>query len=251
MRTAEKRLVKKLLGHISPESLSEDFGKTPDGWWRFTIGMGDAIAFAGAAVELSKKYGEIIIPCDPRYERSIASFYVNYPAIRVMDLEQAMISWCANPDQEISPGTRLILGKEFMAPGASKVDMYEYLYGTLDVPYEKRWDSCPIARASLRIEQRPCPEGKWIFIHDRPEYRINDAKFKCQIYRPFERVGESILAFRDLIENAAEVWAINSGPWWLTEHLNPKGELHACWDKRPYLPVWQEYKHRKPWIWHK
>ena len=69
--------------------------------------------------------------------------------------------------------------------------------------------------------------------------------------RPTWSIGHGLLAYCDLIKNAAEGHYINSALWWYAEHGETTGELYAHWYARPFLPIWQEYAHRKAWKFYK
>lgn len=229
---------------------SEDWAGIPKTWFRLCLGLGDAVAFSGALVWSLERYGPTIYPCQVEYFDSVKSFYVNHPQIRVVTLEECMKELAElEPDDEIPFGVRTVIAIEHTRPLHSKREMYEDIYRALNVPYSARWDHCPIKEASKSVVQRIIPEVPYAFLHFKKDNPLDRARIGegLEIAAPTHFEGESVLAYADAIERATEVHVINSVFWWLTEHLEPRGKLHAHWYARDFLPIWQEYRHRKNW----
>jgi hypothetical protein len=230
---------------------SEDFSKTTRDSMLLTIGIGDAFALSGAAVFMSRQ-SPIVYPCQTRYDRTIKSLFINHPDVRVVTLGEAQTIWKADPDSPTAGGTRLVLNEMNDRPIDMQVEMYQFIYEQSGVPYTERWDSCPISEAVKHVKQKPVPDGPYAFIHDKaPQHaidmnRVPWVKDMAQIYPTWE-VGESMLAFHDLIVNATECHVANSAFWWFVEHSRAKGKLFAHWYCRPYIAPWQMYSHRKNW----
>lgn len=229
---------------------SEDWSGIPKTWFRLCLGLGDAVAFSGALVWYAERNGPTIYPCQIEYIDSVRSFFIHHPEIKVVTLEDCMTELAKlEPDEEIPFGVRTVIAIEHTRPLHSRREMYEDIYRALNVPYSARWDCCPIAKAAKSVTQRVIPEVPYAFLHFKKSNPIDRARIGegLEIAAPTHYEGESVLAYADAIESAAEVHVINSVFWWLTEHLNPRGKLHAHWYARSYLSIWQNYLHRQDW----
>lgn len=217
---------------------------------RICLGLGDAIAFSGAAVWLAKQHGGLIFPCMAKYEVSVRSFFVNHPEIKVRVLDDSLRKKWQSADA--------INCIEETIPKDIDCDMYRWLYRKIGIPYEERWNSCPIPEACKQVSQLDI-RGNWIFVHDAfhddpPRDHMIDHKYlrACKHgeywHRPDPRYGGSVLKYAYWIMYADEVHVIDSAFFHLTEQLwTKKPFLHRYAKPKPFNPIWNEYQTRHSW----
>jgi hypothetical protein len=116
--------------------------------------------------------------------------------------------------------------------------------------YAERWNSSPVAKACEKVEQLPVPSGEYLFLHDDPNRKfLINRKFlpDLPIYRPSFVVGQSVLALKDVLENAVECHFMDSCMFHLAESLKPKGRLYLHRYPRPYNAFANNYKTAHRW----
>lgn len=130
------------------------------------------------------------------------------------------------------------------------LDQFERTYRNFGIPYRYRWDLCPVAEACKGVEQLEVPSEPYIFIHDDPArgFVIDRARLpEMPVYRTDSVRNESILSFKNVIENAAEVHVWDSSFFHLTEALNPKGKLYYHRYVSTYHKRYGDYKTIHKW----
>lgn len=217
------------------------------------MGIGDAAVFSGGVVARAQEMQGLMYPCKPIFLASVRSFFVNYPEIEVRDLNAVREEWNKGDSTGmIGPGTEFVLGKHSQTPRSMAMDMYDFIYQSLGLNYDDRWDKCPLPAAALQVTQRVLPGSDYIFVHDKPTHPLDKSRidWRGPIVTADHRIHESILAWADILKYAKEIHVINSVMFWLAEHLPTTGKLFAHWYARPFLPIWQNYKVRKDWTWY-
>lgn len=191
--------------------------------------LGDQIALSGAIVELMKRHGQIGVYCRPEYEVELKSFYYFHPEVYLFPRIR-------------NEGPTLLCGHHSTDGAREGEGFVQWFYRQLDVPYEKRWNSCPIGLVASRFpRKRRVPAGKYIFLHDDPSRGqvIDRSRLPkgVPVYSPTVPFTDSILQDVGLIENAAEVHCLHSSYYWLTESVCPKGRLFL-------------HRYLRPWSWY-
>lgn len=221
------------------------------------LGLGDAIALSGAAVALADTYGHVRFPCLARYWNSVQSIFINNPEVEVMVVPNmdAVVKMREHKGSIRAYEDEIPRDIDFF-----QMDHYRWIYEKLlFLPYDFRWNQCPIKLASRRVSQACFRDiEQYRFIHDDPErgfrIRMQDIKPLARTtvdaidrwHRPHD-LAMSILRYVDMIEYAAEVHVIDSAFFHLTESIQPKGKLFLHRYARPYYPVWNDYETRHAW----
>jgi hypothetical protein len=218
--------------------------KTLLSFWRTSTGIGDVIALAAAAVILAERNGGILLPVKLEYLASIKSIFVNHPEVEFIDAGL----FCKNPTPN-----NLFISKTDLWLRDTGIDQYQRIYQHFGIPYSERWDSSPVLKACEKVEQIPVPDvGPYKFMHDDQDrgYRIDLAKVQdgTPIYVPKVVEGRSILAYKDLLENATKIHVIDSSFYHLTEQLNPRGRLFFHrYARGNYQAMNNDYEMRHAW----
>lgn len=230
-----------------PDGAPVDYSVVNPPWLRFTMGTGDFIALAGAAVSMDR---ELVIPCQPKNILNVQSFFACHPKIKIVDVQQCQESFA------LEYGIRLVAAREVVTPRLSPVDMFTHVYKTLGIPFMDRWEKNPLSVASALVEQIKPPESQYVFMHEDVTrgFAINRKKIPIEhmrlpIVHPIQRPGQSILAYADILRNAAAVHVIDSSFWWMTEMVGGiRGLLYFHrYARRPHLSVWSDYPYRLIW----
>ncbi len=211
------------------------------------VGLGDAIVQAGLAVVLAKRYGKLAFPCYSLYLASVRSFFVNEPDIHVYPVEhQRAFDWGSPPAWayvkamadagiETTPEEHIPLG---VFRGALSTDFTKDFYAGANVPYDHRWQSCPIPEASKHVPQLAwtTPYADNVFLHDDPARGFRITRLNHGLtYRPESSESDtSILQYATLLQTAKTVAVIDSAFLWLADcfTLYGKSELH-CYSRWP------------------
>ena len=205
-------------------------------------GLGDFIALGGALVHLSRQYPALEVNHQPHYARTLGQIFKGHNITFVPP-----DPWNKRPDGEY-------VSIQPHAPFGNGTDHYTHIYrDMLGLDYSARWTLCPIKDNRFRTEQQlSIPPQPYAFIHDDVARRfvIMNSYISSGLYivHPVTPMFESILAYCDWIENAAEVHVMDSSFFHLTEQLDPKGKLFYHRYVRPYTPVWQDYATRHEWM---
>lgn len=194
-------------------------------------GMGDALAMGGLAVWLSKRHGEFVFPYQTENVVSVREIFWGYPDVTLMPLDEALQSvmnyskaiYREDPEELKVPA---YLARTFVHLETEyRKDSFQQAYEERGVPYVERWASSPVKMAASRVEQIPVPSAPYIFLHD-DRNRIMEIHKRLPgltIIRP--TFGKTVLAYKDLIEKAAQVHVIDSTFFHLAEQLMPRGQL--------------------------
>jgi len=222
---------------------SIEFGEIPmASWLRQSIGLGDTIALSGAAAVLSDREGGITLPVRPENMISVASIFADCHNIDLVDADEYL--------------KHVVQGNLLVEPGHiflrdTYLDQYQRIYKRFGIAYEHRWESSLVPAACEKVEQLPVPEGEYAFVHDDPrrKYLIDRDKITSglTVYEPEFVPGQSILAFRDIIENAVELDFMDSCLFNLAEQLEPRGKLFLHRYPRPFHRLANNYKTRHHW----
>jgi hypothetical protein len=226
------------------------------------LGLGDGILQTGAAVVLAERYGKIAFPCYERYRESIRSFFVNHPNISLYTLpHEEAYEWGSPPDwvwtQQIKKfemeGAPQLRAGNYAGLGIDQ-DFSQSFYQHLNVPYEARWDRCPLTEAWKRVDQlssdRWPARGRKIFLHDDParDYVIRKLVDRTQTFQPnFADWNQSILRYVGLILEADEIHVIDSAFFHLVNTFNPPGQLFLHQYPRWPRPIGFRYPTRLKW----
>jgi hypothetical protein len=224
------------------------------------IGHGDAIVQTGLARELVKMHGPIAFPSYEQYETSTKSFFVNDPDISVYTLpHQEDWDWGSPPEWAWAEAIKksgmdqntAIRAGVFAGIGIDW-DFTQSFYKHVNVPYNARWDSCPLPEAKEKTEQIPAvfPGNRKIFLHDDPfrGFLINRLVNRQECFLPsFDTWNQSILRYIDLIMAAEEIHVIDSAFFHLVNCFNPSAKLFLhCYCRWP-RPVSFRYLSRLSW----
>lgn len=220
---------------------------------RTHLGAGDGIIQSGMAVALldTLAIGEQLwFPCYPQYEATFKSIFVHHPRIRVFTVEERFGETWGSPKETTYDHAQLrcgcgINGEKLLRCGVYKdggcwEDFTKQFYAHAGIPYEARWDRCPVAEAARSFNAAQAnrinfvwPAGKRrIFVHDDPRRsyriwkRVQTSEQRC-IFKPHpDHVTISILAYVPLIESADEIHVIDSAFFHLIDSVAPLGAVY-------------------------
>jgi hypothetical protein len=202
-------------------------------------GLGDTIIFAGAAVYLAEKHGGLRFVCLREHFESVSSFFLG-TQIEVIIHENIDIQKEILEDIIVTGG---------MIPVTAERSWAEEFYRQMDLPYEIRWDYCPIAKAVKFVPQYDWPKDV-SFAHDDPNRGMQIQKFHKYPVKlgRVQNEGGSILQYARAIETAPQVHVIDSCFYHLIECLDPSGELYYHKYAKMFIPGWNNVPTRKPWL---
>jgi hypothetical protein len=132
-------------------------------------------------------------------------------------------------------------------------DFSQSFYKHLGVPYEARWERCPLLEAWKSVEQLPLrwPAGSQkTFLHDDPArgYVIRKLVDRAQTFQPdFSDWNQSILRYVDLLLDADEIHVIDSVFFHLANTFAPRGKLFLHQYPRWPRPISFRYPSRLNW----
>jgi hypothetical protein len=215
------------------------------------MGVGDAINLSGAAVHLSKRDGPITWHAFEENELSTKSIFAPVPEIKVVGIPPW---WIFNPISHVVTPHTLLINEDVEIPKKCDVDLFEHIYRTHGIPYEVRWDLCPVLEASKLVPQLTVPKSPYCFIHESDRGDILPIRKKTlpeylPWYRPDPGLGWSILAYVDVLQSAQEIHVTDSAFFHLTESVNPVGSLFLHnYARKTYIDGWNTYKTRHKWL---
>lgn len=218
---------------------------------RTHLGAGDGIIQSGMAVALLDRLQEgeeLWFPCYPQYEATFKSIFADYPQIRVFTVEQRFGEDWGSPKETTYEQAQLkygVNGEKLLRCGVYKdggcwEDFTKQFYHHARVPYEARWNQCPVAEAAKSFNALEAnriefvwPSGKRrIFVHDDPRRnfriwkRVKSSEETC-IFKPSpDNVTISMLAYVPIIESAEEIHVIDSAFFHLIDSVAPVGRLY-------------------------
>lgn len=238
------------------EQEKESLVTSPDMWHkidgdpylRMSMGIGDAINLSGAAIYLAKRDGPIVWHAWEGHEKTIRSIFALNPEISVV----AVPNWDVYPFVDTEPCHSLLVNREVVGPSQSRVDLFEHIYASHDIPYRVRWDVCPVEEASRLVSQDSMPKEKqYCFVHEYPEYgrSIDRSLLPKDLpwYGHDRKLDMSILAYVDTLKAATEIHAIDSSFFHLVESIETKARLFLHRYAKEHMPVWNNYRTRHKW----
>jgi hypothetical protein len=173
----------------------------------------------------------------PRYEKTIRSLFATAPVeVLIVSLEE--IPGLLNEIREEDLIRVNTCGLDECPPRLQEESWATWMYRQLQIPFEARWQSCPIEEASKLVEQVEWPPGIPL-LHDDRERGFEIRKFPYYPFR-FQRIennGGSILQYAQAIREAPEIHCIDSAFMHLVESLRPSGKLYWHRYARFYLPI--------------
>lgn len=209
------------------------------------LGLGDSVICAGMAVELAKEHGGLKIPAKTENMRSVQSFFHHHPEIEVVQAG-------------FTPSDAINIGHYSGKPPEKGERFDQWLYRTSGVPFEKRWDSCPIAKAADQYHRKDMDmfeAADVVFIHDDKDRdfsidwdRINfPEQFIPVTPRPTPD-GASILWFYDFLLMAKQIHVIDSCFLHLVESLPVQADLFLHrYARKAHMTALDEPILRKNW----
>jgi hypothetical protein len=212
-------------------------------------GLGDHILLSGAVILLAEKHGGLRIYCYRPYYVSVRSFYINHPLVQVVPFDNPPgATWGIPPEHLFAPINGEIIRSGAYAPGFGPrpgVSFPEVFYEQLGIPYEERWNSCPIEEAAKEFtnEQLSCE----VFVHDDAQRGFNITRIiSDDVYRPF---GEpTLLRYVHPIRTAKVIHVIDSGFYHLIESLSGiAATLYLHQYAKYFLGDWTTYPRRHHW----
>ncbi len=217
-----------------------------DPYQRVSMGIGDAINLSGAAIYLGRRDGTFTWNCFEERSKSIRSIFAKSPEVSVVTM----------PDWAISllfPSCHsLLINREVSSPIESKIDLFEHIYESHGIPYEVRWDLCPVAEAAKIVPQDPIPCDRYCFVHECPElgYLVDRSLLPKDLpwFGPNPGLEMSILAYVELLQSASEIHVIDSSFMHLVESIEVKAPLFLHnYAKKTYVAGWNDYRMRHAW----
>lgn len=215
--------------------------------------IGDTLVLAGGVVALSKKLGEPLrFLCNKAYYPSVSTFFLGTD-IEVITLEDIVK---VKEVTDILDGTGdfnnfIVSGKHvsYDYPLNPAKPWMEWIYEPLGIPFEERWNSCPIREAAKQVKQILWPEG-FAFVHEDSKRGMEILSFPKEVLikKVEPEMDISILAYVEAIENAPQVHVIDSCFFHLVECLEPKGELYLHRYAKEYTPGWDDGLRKHDWI---
>ena len=202
-------------------------------------GMGDTILLSGAIVELAKTF-KMIVPCKGIYIPSTESIFADYDNICV-----AHIGGYGDIANMID---KMPCIKAGMHSGIPCLEPFpEWMYKTINIDLNKRWENCPVGKASLKVEQLPVPEKPYAFVAKMGNF--GGAGNQLRVWEGIRQVEpeldftKSILRYCDIIRNADEIHVIDSAFFHLTESLDVTGKCFYHHYARPGSTHYKRTKH--------
>lgn len=189
------------------------------------LGLGDTIVCAAIIAKLATENEVVEIPCWKHNEVSVSSFFVNYPNVKVVVLDNFV-----GVDSEWAMLCDLRLGHyNHNLPQLPNEDFVQWFYRQAGIDISEKEKCCPIFEASKIIEQ---PILGWdkiceipIIIHDDPKrnFNINTENLKTQQLRPYP-ANKSILQWANWLNKTTEIHCIDSSFLHLVECLPTTGK---------------------------
>jgi hypothetical protein len=195
---------------------------------RMHLATGDTIVQSGLIVELHKKFGALAVPTYPKNAVFVQSLFRDYPEISTYSIPESW-PWGAPLGLIYDEAMRkagLDKGKEIRlgSYGGEGVGT-KSTYLQAGVPYEKRWDSCPIEEAAKKVEQIEWPNNNRIFLHDDPARNFVITKWIDRSTAFFPSWASNILSYVNILKTAEEIHVIDSAFFCLVEQLEVEARL--------------------------
>lgn len=228
-------------------------------WGAF--GLGDHIVLNGLTRYLLDKYRICIIPTISHNYYSVRAMYSdekrilvkNYPSFRWFEFVSGHLKILRRQGVENLPLG--ILGKDFLVQQNVRLD--ELFYMQAQVPFDVRWTHFYAPRNIQReiqlFDQFQLIKNEYIFLHeDRDRNFLIDRDSiprGIRIFEPKKTRGVSILDYRYIIENSAEIHCIESSFSAFIENLGLPNVKFAHRYSRPEASndYRYEYTYRGNW----
>lgn len=206
------------------------------------LGLGDHIICNGLVREYAKKYTKLQLFCKPHNAKSVADMYSDLNLELIVggdDDARSFIS--ANPDKEY-----LLVGFDRL----NNTEPFDYqFYKLAGLDFEKRWDSFiipPSKKEESLVELFDLDSG-FSVVHDDYRYRIDWTKIPTPSIPIHEIEGYSLMNWRKVIQNAAEVHVIDSSVMFLVDSLPDNGQKLFIHRYARENPFWQLPTLKRNW----
>jgi len=217
-------------------------------------GLGDLYVLLGAMVYLAKKHGGLRIPALPQYIRIVRKCLIFHPEIVPFEIlnDAAMLKEYRDAKHVIRCHWTSIAQSEKDTHKGISWDHWQYK--VLGVPFDERWNSCPLEKAAS-IETQIIFPGPYYLVHEDPERGFPI------LYPPWHPVittrrvatyGKySPLSWCEAIRQAKELHFIDSSMWHLAESITIRSNipqpkyLHRY--VRPFHSTWHAIETRYHW----
>jgi len=215
-------------------------------------GLGDMYVLSGAIVYLARKHGGLRIPALPQYRRTLHQCFINHPEVEIFTIlnDATML-------KEYRDAGNCIRCHWTKYDEPSGLGWDVWLYERLGVPFEERWNSCPLEAAAAQQSQIIFA-GPFYLIHEDPERGFPMPYVPWHPVISTRRIGmygrHSPLAWCDAIRMAKELHFFDSSMWHLAESLTIPSRGTATQAKyihrymRPWHRTWHAIQTRHYWI---
>jgi hypothetical protein len=175
-----------------------------------------------------------------KYYMESVSFMYN----DVLNLEYECVNYNQNLNmlyKDYKPKADIIIGYEYLYNFDRKNERFdEIFYKQFNFPFNNRWDAFVVKRNKNRelqlFKQYNVEENSYIFLHDKPPYKINQSGLKTNtVVMPITGLTNNIFDYCYLIENASEIHCIDSSFKNLVDSLNINGKpLYYHLNRHPH-----------------
>lgn len=205
------------------------------------LGLGDAIACAAIVAKLAESGEQIAIPCFDKNEVSVKSFFVNQPNVTIRKESDKVQLPNSENDKVLSLG---FYNKEITQLPEEDFVQWFYRQAGMDISEKEKY--CPIKKASENQPQYSVKATDFMFLHDDKNrgFIIDRSKVKKDTLVTPSAIGQSILAYSDIISSANTLHCIDSSFIHLAEALGAKGERFYHKYARPNST---EFKYLRQW----
>lgn len=200
------------------------------------LGLGDQIICNGLVRNLSKNNSFDLV-CDPRNIESVRFMYRDLLSVNVIEGYYDSARKLA----QLYPFV-VVVGDMGYGRVKEGLQFDEWFYSQVGVPFEKRWSDFYVERDEDREKSlfdflNPMNE-EYIFIHHDNRFRIDENELPGDVKWIFASpmITNNVFDYCSLIENAKEIHTIESSFMFLTDSINPKGQLFAHSYARQYPP---------------
>lgn len=193
-------------------------------------GLGDHIICQGLYRTLAEDW-DIKLLVTYNVLGNVKLMLADLPQITVISMKDdgQILQYCKGINNQV------ILKLGLMAEDGFQKDYFDQeFYRQAMVPFKFRWQKfqCP------NVPQVPVPEGKYVFVHDRPE--LNGARLTMPGIRPDPNVN--IFSYRDMILKASTIHCVSSAFAALADSLPLNGTQLNFYAFGREVP-----KHKLPW----
>jgi len=212
-------------------------------------GLGDNIICAGLLCYLQTKH-QVTIRIPPRQEFNRVSYESFFAGTGIKIIQPEEIPEETTPlirqEQKIIPGKQVpVLNHQWIALESTPTKTKPYpigFYQMFEEKYDIRMKYCPLRNNSFKVKQEPVMLKHYMFIHEDKKrgFEIDERKYNNGSLGRFYmnlQSNNSVLAYREIIENAEEIHCIDSSFFHLVNSFKPKGKLfYHTYAARPDAP---------------